>query len=403
MIDITNKDEFLKYWNSKSAEFTTLEKRQIYFLEDDIFDTFLLYKNSHHEFKKYNKAADFITSINGSLTPIPDVNMLAINDDMNMVGYIERLEKLFNGDWCIAYFGLHTVNAKIWDTARDFANLVYDNTEKKPTGRVDVDCFLGNYASTHTGIHIDYAHNFAFSLRNGKKMYTWKPDLHEVNKLKYPDYEPYKEKANIIVNSTDRICYFPYDHYHVAESKNATSLVVNIAFWEENDDVNSIFEQIKNNLYSGVDGLNYIKKLNFPNDNFMSGSVDLEHEYFDIYNYVAERLSNFQLKLRIIVYKLIKTTSMGLLVPRPIEKEGINSSFVIKDSKAILQWTVLDDMLIISSNGHCSCMKCHKDVECLLKKIVENDRIDISLYKQSDRIELINKLYAWGCLICTDG
>lgn len=98
--------------------------------------------------------------------------MLAISNDVDMDNYITRLEHMNqNNDWCIAYFGLHTINAQIWDIARNFAHIIYNNTDKKPTERVDVDCFLGNYASTHSGVHVDYAYNFAFTLRNGKSMY----------------------------------------------------------------------------------------------------------------------------------------------------------------------------------------------------------------------------------------
>ena len=401
MKSITNKADFLNFWNKEAAEFDTLHSHQIFFDDNMIFKTFLCYKNQLKNFQKHNKATDFITSVNGSLTLTPDHSMLAISDDIDMNGYIARLENLHqNNDWCIAYFGLHTIDAQIWDMARNFARIIYKNTNKKPTGRVDVDCFLGNYTSTHSGIHVDYAHNFAFTLRNGKSMYTWSPDKKELKGLKYPNYEQYKDSAKVICNRTDNICYFPYNYYHVAESSNATSLVVNIAFWEENDDVDTIFEQINNSLFVGADNLSHIKLSNFSNNHFNSGMVSLTDDNIDIFHYIHNRFNEFNIKLKIIAYQLIKTTSLGLLVPRPIQKQKIDGDFLIRDDNSILQWIVLDDMLIISSNGHCSSIAYCQDIELLLNRILTNKILNIQDFQQDKSLVVIHKLYQWGRLVC---
>lgn len=329
--------------------------------------------------------------------------MLAISNDVDMDNYITRLEHMNqNNDWCIAYFGLHTINAQIWDIARNFAHIIYNNTDKKLTGRVDVDCFLGNYASTHSGVHVDYAHNFALTLRNGKSMYnTWSPNQKTVKGLKHPHYEQYKDSATIIQNRSDNICYFPYDYYHVAESKGATSLVVNIAFWEDNDDVDTIFEQVGKSLFVGSDGLNHIKFNNFPNHNFNSGLVSLSDDNLEIIHHIRSRLNEFNIKIKIITYQLIKTTSLVLFVPRPIQKQKMDYLFLIKDNNAVLQWIRLDDMLIISSNGHCSCISYHQDIDILLNYILNNEVIDIERCGQENIFAVINKLYLWECLVCT--
>ena len=91
----------------------------------------MYYKITYKTFKHTIKPTDFITSINGILTPIPNRDMLAISNDVDMDNYITRLEHMNqNNDWCIAYFGLHTINAQIWDIARNFAHIIYNNTDK---------------------------------------------------------------------------------------------------------------------------------------------------------------------------------------------------------------------------------------------------------------------------------
>lgn len=399
MISINNKELFLNIWKKQATELSLLEKENIIFREQDIFETFLQYKENPQEFQKYNKDADFITAVNGELTPTPMANLLASDDDESMNGYISRLDKYNQGkEWCIAYFGLHTINEKIWDTARDFAQIVYRNTDKKPTGRVDVDCFLGNYTSTHTGIHVDYAHNFAFTLRNGKKMYTWSPNFTEVKGLRYPNYDNYKKNSKILSNEIDRICYFPYDYFHVAESQNVTSLVVNIAFWEENEDVNTILTQISNGLYSDISSLDYIKYTNISDNDFKSGQIDLNDSYKDINKFIIDKLSPFNINLKILAYQLIKMTSSNLFVPRPINRDYTLPEYLIKSPNAILQWARLDNIILISANGHCSYITYENNIESFLSDIVNNNTVKVQAYKNFYNI--ITKLYSWGCLLC---
>lgn len=71
-----------------------------------------------------------------------------------------------------------------------------------------------------------------------------------------------------------------------------------------------------------------------------------------------------------------------------------------KDTNAVLQWITLDDVLIIASNGHCSCISYCQDIELFLNDIVNHRVIDTKKYEQHNICAVINKLYQWGCLVC---
>lgn len=51
MVSITDKAEFLNFWNREAVEFNTLHSHQIMFDEKTIFETFLYYKN--HTYKTF--------------------------------------------------------------------------------------------------------------------------------------------------------------------------------------------------------------------------------------------------------------------------------------------------------------------------------------------------------------
>lgn len=129
--------------------------------------------------------------------------------------------------------------------------------------------------------------------------------------------------------------------------------------------------------------------------------VSLTDDNIDIFHYIHNRFNEFNIKLKIIAYQLIKTTSLGLLVPRPIQKQKIDGDFLIRDDNSILQWIVLDDMLIISSNGHCSSIAYCQDIELLLNRILTNKIVNIKDFQQDKSLVVIHKLYQWGCLVCT--
>ncbi len=63
-------------------------------------------------------------------------------------------------------YGLYAATPALWDAAKQFADQLAHSLGFRPGGRVDIDCFIGRYSSTHVGVHVDHAHNFGFTLQD---------------------------------------------------------------------------------------------------------------------------------------------------------------------------------------------------------------------------------------------
>ncbi|MDB6374013.1 MULTISPECIES: hypothetical protein [Photorhabdus] len=394
MNDISSLDFSQKIWNKKPAE---LNLTNIKFSENEIFDSLIKYKTSLEELKSRNSVSEFITAIDGKLTEKPVSDFLIEKDEINFDQYIKRLDNSYiNQEWCIAYFGLHASTPVIWDKAKSFADLLYSSLFYRPRGRVDIDCFLGRYSSTHTGIHIDYAHNFAFTLRNGKTMYTWEPENKQLMYIRYPHYEQYKSSSYILNNSSDRVCYFPHDYLHVAESKNNISLVINIAFWEFDENKKNIKSFINNQIDKTIDTSIY-------EHNEYQGNVCVSPELHQYHTKGKKIFEEGTLEKYLITTQLIRDTSSSLCVPRPPVQFDKKIRTVFFNGNSLLQWYIMSSKLniLVSSNGHCILIDYHKDTIKLLYYILEGKRINLNKLNEFHQL-LVIKLYEWGCVINAD-
>src|SRR6185437_16553018 len=117
--------------------------------------------------------SEVITVFNGKRTTEPCPEFLVLPTDNSFQDYVSRIEHLADDEWAVMYYGLHAASPIIWDVAKAFSDQLALSIGYRPGGRVDIDCFLGRYSATYIGIHADHAHNFGFTLRDGKTMFTW--------------------------------------------------------------------------------------------------------------------------------------------------------------------------------------------------------------------------------------
>ncbi|WP_244106769.1 hypothetical protein [Burkholderia anthina] len=205
------------------------------FTDKDVLSALKQYATG--DIRPHNVQSEVITILNGKRTSKPRTDFLALAADNTIDDYVSRVDLLAGTDeWTVMYYGLHAASPVIWDVAKIFSDQLALSIGYRPGGRVDVDCFIGRYSSTHTGIHVDHAHNFGFTLRDGKTMFTWPGARSDLVGVRFPDYEPFKSQSIPLENRTNRVTYFPENWLHVAETKFDVSVNVNIAFWETGND-----------------------------------------------------------------------------------------------------------------------------------------------------------------------
>ncbi|MDG9703276.1 hypothetical protein [Streptomyces sp. DH37] len=309
------------------------------------------------------------------------------------------MDKTADGrEWAIAYFGLHAASTAMWDTAKRFADALARCLGHRPGGRVDIDCFIGRYSSTHTGVHVDHAHNFAATLRDGKTMFTWPGGRRDLLGLKSPDYDVHKAEGTALRNATDRIAYFPEDHLHVAESKDGVSVNVNITFWERGEDTRGHADWIRSVLRTPQ---------RTSHDPHSSGAASLTADNRLLLQTVRSLGSDRSLERRLAVAQLVTDSSGRLNVPRPATEKRRLPEVVTMSPVTTLQWYVLDGLeeMLIAANGHCTGFPYRADTEVFLEAVAGGEPVDLSWLnderereRRPDLATAVTALARWGAL-----
>ncbi|NGO74501.1 hypothetical protein G6045_02205 [Streptomyces sp. YC504] len=186
-----------------------------------------------------------LVSVDGRTQPIDTRPFLPLPEDRTLDGYLARVDRrMRDHDWSVAVSGLHAVDAELWDRAKRLADDVYRYTGSPLAGRVDIDTFIGRYASTNVGVHVDHAGNFGFTLRGRKTLLTWPPERAEQVPQHTADYGAARELADVLVGVPGALTYFPPEQLHVGEAPDGVAVSVNIAFFTRSDPAALVVEAV---------------------------------------------------------------------------------------------------------------------------------------------------------------
>ena len=318
---------------------------------------------------------------------------------MSLDDYAERANGLVGDDeWSVAYFGLYAANPAMWDTAKSFADDLAHCLGYRPGGRVDIDCFVGRYSSTHTGVHVDYAHNFAFTLRDGKTMFSWPGDRNDLQGLKSPDYDPHKATGAALANKSDRVAYFPQEFFHVAESKDDVSINVNVTFWEAGNDSKAHADYVRMLLRTPA---------HTRHDVHSSGAVPLSADDDFLLATMRSLIDDGTLRRRMAIAQLISDTSARLGVGRPIVDVREVTETVTLTPVSTLQWMPLPGLeeVLVAANGHVAGFPYSRDLDEFLTRLAAGETVDIawldgggSTASDQQLLRVVVALARWGAL-----
>lgn len=182
-----------------------------------------------------------VVSVDKRTQPTDTRDFLPLPDDTSLDAYLARVDHAWRDhDWSVAVSGLHAVSAPLWDRAKRLADDLYKHTGSSVAARVDVDTFVGRYASTNVGVHVDHADNFGFTLRGRKELLTWPPSRAEHVPQHTAHYAAARGSADVLLGVPGALTYFPSPQLHVGESPDAVSVNVNIAFFHRRDPAGTV-------------------------------------------------------------------------------------------------------------------------------------------------------------------
>jgi len=245
---------------------------------------------------------------------------------------------------------------------------------------------------------VDYAHNFAFTLRDGKTMFTWPSERGDLLDLKSPDYDPYKTESTALANKSDRVAYFPQEYFHVAESKDDVSINVNVTFWEVGNDSKANADYLRALLPTPA---------RTRHDARSSGAASLGADDALLLMTMRSLLDDGTLRRRMAIAQLISDTSARLNVGRPLVNVGEVDDAVSLTPISTLQWIPLQGLeeVLVGANGHVAAFPYSRDLDEFLTRLAAGERVDIAWLNDApgsdsdkDLLRVVVALARWGAL-----
>jgi len=155
--------------------------------------------------------------------------------DQSLAGFFTRVRQQI-GDLPIG-LNIHKLERsrpELWFKFREFVYRLNRITRELPSGRWDIDTFLGTYRTSPLGIHRDNASVFAIGVLGHRTYYTWpadyfKPEESALTKLDTTSIQAHLDQAIIMELEPGDLVYWPSSNWHFVASDGLPSAVISVS------------------------------------------------------------------------------------------------------------------------------------------------------------------------------
>ncbi|GGN90293.1 hypothetical protein GCM10010112_75560 [Actinoplanes lobatus] len=363
--------------------------------EDQLFSALLRTAEQVRTGRTSGGLPRFVANIDGRMQPVDTLDFLPRDGERTLDEYLSRLDGRWRDhDWNVAVSGLHAVSAPLWDRAKALADDVYEHTGSRPAGRVDIDTFIGRYASTNVGVHVDHAGNFGFTLRGRKTLLTWPAEAAGQVPQKTLDYSAARDSAEVLVGVPGGLTYFPSPQLHVGESPDDVSVNVNIAFFTRSDVRSRVAAVVDRLLADGAGGAGLAPLPDAPAVPPDAARLLTSVLGSDVAR--AEDLLWDQWSRSI--------TSSGLDVGRPADQPRAipaGASVRLRTRAVLRSRRLADGRLAISSQGHVLRVADDPAIEVALRRLDSGAAVDLDGAAPAVLLAVLVRLQSWAALDVT--
>ena len=152
--------------------------------------------------------------------------------DQSLAGFFVRVQQQLGGlPVGLNIHQLEKSQPELWFQFREFVHDLNIITGELPSGRWDIDTFLGTYKTTPLGIHRDNASVFAFGVMGNRTYYTWpadyfKPGDKALSTLDIPSIQEHLDQATRLDLAAGDMVYWPSSNWHFVTSDGNPSAII---------------------------------------------------------------------------------------------------------------------------------------------------------------------------------
>lgn len=156
-------------------------------------------------------------------------------EDQSLNGFFARVRQQI-GDLPVG-LNIHKLEKsqpELWFQFREFIHDLNTITGELPSGRWDIDTFLGTYKTTPLGIHRDNASVFVIGVMGHRTYYTWpgdyfKPGDEALSTLDTKAIQTHLDQAVCMELGPGDLVYWPSSNWHFVASDGQPSAVISVS------------------------------------------------------------------------------------------------------------------------------------------------------------------------------
>lgn len=306
--------------------------------------------------------------------------------DGSLVGYADRLARVGgHSDYLLNLPNPYAWNEALWNSVRDFAAHIYGLVGMVGDGAL-CDTYVGKYAATPFGVHLDGASNFTFGLHGQKTLYLWGPEFYEreMRGAAALDYRQFIDDALALTVGPGEIIYWPSRYWHIADSGRAFSVTMNVAFYPAANPAKLIKNALHQALDDELDDFPSFDYLDFDSADIAGNGARLPQQLEQLVRHFGElsRDGTLDQRLRAELARswLRKLTCLGLpLAPKFGARDALDIDDVIAIDRrhAIVMTKLAVGTLAMAANGRLAETTAHPGIGGLVERLNSGDGVRI--------------------------
>jgi hypothetical protein len=151
--------------------------------------------------------------------------------DGSLFGYAERISRMLGGkNFCLRVIDVHCFDVGVFRKLSRYIAPLMPRIADDPVPRLTrTVLFVGNYAYTPVGSHIDSEPQFQYVIHGQRTARTWTPECWESKPRNPHEAWRYFEEGETLYLKTGDAIYWPAGHYHLFES-HGLSMAITFGF-----------------------------------------------------------------------------------------------------------------------------------------------------------------------------
>lgn len=324
-------------WEKKALQVNNLQSPLREISAAEIFELLVLFSD---RCRKLNDPEGFKFYIDGYKAGAEDVlQVLPEKSDKSLLGYHERMEKLFP-DYCLVCDELLQVNHKKQHLLTAFTEELYRYVGF-PNRFSEMGLYLGNYRKTPFGVHVDSCGVFSFPVTGVKRFRLWTSEYAQKNPSldRAFTYGKHKKSSQLLQAGPGDMTYWPSSAWHIAESDGSFNATWSLGVWVDQPHSHLQSEPLKELLDSKGSKLRSAPTTHFKNLHSPAGEVTELPEAYAQSIELLQSLSKAELHETFLKSWMKLVSTQGFKnTPQAEVKLTMKSRIQLRSSGALILW-----------------------------------------------------------------